>query len=121
MAREVNIGGRNNTLFVGEDKTLRFEILDDDDIPVDITGWTIALVVKRAVSDTSAMISGTATISGVYNASRSLNTQRASVVLTDTQMSVDEAKYRYSVKRTDDGGETILLHGMFWPVRATQV
>ena len=120
MANRVMIGG-GGALFVGEDKTISVEVLDADDIPVNITGWGVALSVKSEEADAVAVLSATASITGTYNATRAVNTQRAAFTLTDTQTAaVVAGLYRYSVKRTDDGSETIVAFGPFEVELATQ-
>ena len=67
-----------------------------------------------------AILTKVPTITGVYDAVRATNTQRAVVVVTDTEMNLFKAKtYRYSWKRTDDGSETVLARGPFAPEKAT--
>lgn len=119
MAIESTIGG-DGVLFVGEDKTFRLEVLLPTLLPVDATGWSILFDIR--VKDTSSeyIISRTATLTGVYSPVRGTNTQRAVVVLTDTDLNLFHAKtYRYSWKRMDDGLETVLAYGDFSPQKAT--
>lgn len=126
-ATTVTMGGiGSGDLFVGEDKIFRFELVDDPDlgaaaVPVNMTGWDILFDVR--IKDTSAdpaILSKTATLTGVYNAARSLNTQRAIVSVTDTEMNLFKQKtYRHSWKRMDDGVETVLSRGNFIPEKAT--
>jgi hypothetical protein len=120
MAENVKIGGSGN-LFVGEDKTFRLELLDAAGVPVDMTGWVVRLDVRTSDTAAAALLSGNATITGTYNAARAVNTQRAELTATDTQMGAfSSTTYRHSWKRTDDGSETILCYGDFRPQRATQ-
>jgi hypothetical protein len=128
MAVNSDIGG-NGTLFVGEDKTFKLELLDStydplvpgSGIPVDMTGWALLFDIRQ--KDTSpepAIVSKTPTLIGVYNVVRSVNTQRATTTLTDTEMNLFKAKaYRQSWKRMDDGVETVLAWGDFAPQKAT--
>lgn len=129
MATTVTIGG-SGTLFVGEDKVFRFEVLqrrtdglphDATSVPEDMTGWALLFDVrKKDTSPDPAILSKTPTITGVYNVLRATNTQRAVTALTDTEMNLFRAKtYRYSVKRMDDGSETVLVRGNFAPEKAT--
>lgn len=110
MAYEVTLGG-DGALFVGEDKTLRMQVLDEDGDPVTISGWAISMVIRRTddPSDT-AVLTKTATISG----------NLAVVTLTDTEMAITAGYYRHSWKRTDDGSETVLAYGPFIVEAATQ-
>jgi hypothetical protein len=117
MAALVTIGG-NGSLFVGEDKSVRLEVLDTDGVPVDLTGWAVRFLVLSQSG--SVLIDETAAITGVYSATRSANTQRAVVTLTDTEMNIPDGTHRHSWKRTDDGSETILAYGNCVVERTTQ-
>jgi hypothetical protein len=120
MAIEVTLGGGGD-LFVGEDKRVVVEILDRAGDPVDLAGWTTALVLKARDADVGAVLSLAGTVTGTHNAVRATNTQRLTFTATDTQTATLAAKtYRYSVKRTDDGSETILAFGPCIVERATQ-
>jgi len=120
MATTQTIGG-DGDLFVGEDKIFRLELLDEDDAPVDMAVWVILFDVRKTdKSAPPAIFSKFATIEGVYNAVRALNTQRAVVVLTDTELNtVSNKTYRYSWKRMDDASETVLARGPFVVEKAT--
>ena len=120
MAHEQQIGG-DSTLFVGEDKTFRLEVLDVSDLPVNIAGWTMLFDVrKKDTSAAPAIFSKTPSITGVFNALRASNTQRAIVVLTDTELNMVLGKtYRHSWKRMDNDVETVLAWGDFVVQKAT--
>lgn len=120
MATTVTIGG-SGTLFVGEDKTFRIEVLDVSGNPVDMTGWAILFDVRKTdKAPDPAIFSKTATVSGTFNSVRAVNAQRALVTLTDTELNTVKNKtYRHSWKRMDDGSETVLARGDFAPEKAT--
>ena len=120
MALDATIGG-SGTLFVGEDKLLKLELIDVDEDPVNMSGWTLLFDVRRKDSSAEpAILSITPVLEGTYNATRSLNTQRAVVTLTDTHMNLfKEQTYRHSWKRMDDNNETVLAWGDFTPQKAT--
>lgn len=120
LASNVNIGG-DGSLFIGEDKVLRLEVIDLANAPVDMVGWTLLFDVRKKDSSLPpALLSKTPVVTGTFNASRALNTQRAVVTLTDTDMNVFKAAtYRYSLKRMDEGNETVLAWGNFSPQKAT--
>ena len=152
MAQKVTIGGEDD-LFIGTDQTIRFEIFsiasgvvdssaakqamqtyrdtgtapsnfDTLWTPVDMSGWTVLFDVRTSDTASSALASKTASITGSYNATRTSNTQRAVVTLTDDDLAstiFSEKTYRYSLKRTDAGSETVLNYGDFKPERVTQV
>lgn len=126
MAALATVGG-NGALFVGEDKTVRLELLtgnpalDNTSVPVDMAGWAMVFDVRsKDTSDDPAILSKTPVVSGAYNAVRATNVQRAFVTLTDTDMDlVREKRYRFSWKRIDPGNETVLAWGNFAPQKAT--
>jgi hypothetical protein len=120
VAEEITIGG-DGALFVGEDKTIRLELLDVNGMPVPMTGWTILFDVRK--NDTSAepaILSKTPSLTGAYDSVRATNTQRAIVTLTDTELNLFKAQtYRYSFKRMDNDSEMVLAWGDFAPQKAT--
>ena len=121
MASEVTIGG-GGTLFVGEDKVLRFEFFSSATVAVDITGWVLRFDIRKKdnAADPAIVFYEPLQISGVFNSVRASNQQRAFVPLTDTDMNLFKAGiYRYSVKRMDDGSETVTHYGDFAPEKAT--
>lgn len=121
MADKVKIGS-GGSLFLGEDKTLEFEVLDDSDVPVDMTGWALTFDAKVSEFGDTSDLSKTASITGSYSATRSSNKQRAVVTLTDTDTeALNAITYQYSLKRTDAGFETIINYGDLVFERATQV
>ncbi len=154
MAEAVTIGGEG-TLFIGEDKTFNLFVYDrkvvnvakysnanlplgydglpvipkDENqvaaVPISMAGWTVQFVVRQNVGSSAALIDKTATIVGVYNANPSVNTERAEVVCTDTELGITvftrATEAQQSWKRTDDGSETVLAYRKFVIERATQV
>jgi hypothetical protein len=126
MPAEVTIGG-NDDLFIGEDKTLRFELWDETDPTksIDMAGWVMVFDVR--IKDTSpdpAILSKTPTLSGTFNVTRTLNLQRAFVSLSDDDTNLflggkGKKTYRWSWKRMDANGETVLGRGDFTPKKAT--
>lgn len=121
MGKLNNLGG-NGEIFIGEDKTIEMEILDRSDVPVNITGWTITVVISLTPTSAALFTKTPATISGSYNAVRASNTQRASVGLTDTELAtLTKGKYTWSAKRDENGSESILAWGSFVVQRANQV
>lgn len=134
MASDVTIGG-DGVLFVGEDKTIRLELLaverDADgnliapsasSVPVNMTGWVMVFDVRKTDKAADpAILSETPLIIGTYNADRATNTQRATVALTDDDLNlfVGEKTYRHSWKRLTAGSETVVCRGDFSPEKAT--
>jgi len=125
MAKLVTIGG-SGALFVDEDKTITVEVLNTSDVPVDLAGWTIVLDVRSTDTSGTALLTKTAAVTGAYNATRATNTQRAVFTIADTDQPATtftrtSPAYRYSIKRTDAGSETVLAYGDWSPQRPTQV
>lgn len=123
MAENVTIGG-SGALFVGEDKTVKFELFlkSDSAVAVDMNGWAMIFDVRaKDNSAAPALLSITSIpLTGVFNAVRAMNTQRAVLTLTDDHMNLFRQKtYRWSWKRTDAGNETVLAWGDFTPQKAT--
>jgi hypothetical protein len=119
MAKESTIGG-NGTLFAGENKTLRFEVLDTSLVPVDMSGWTVVFDARYTDSEPApALVSLSATIAGAYSATRSANAQRASVALTPAVLSAP-GSYRYALTRTDSGFVTVIAFGWMTVEKATK-
>lgn len=98
-----------NLWFIGEDKQLRFELLDQDDNPVNALTWDLRWVMRRraedpdpAVIEKTTAVGGGITLTGAFNASRALNQQRVLVTFADTDTaSLRAAPYQYALKRTD--------------------
>lgn len=120
MAAEVTIGG-SGQLFVGEDKTLVLELIDTAGLPVNMAGWALVFDVrKKDNSAAPAIFSKTPTITGVFNAARATNTQRATVSLSDDELNtITNITYRHSWKRIDAGIETVVAYGPMIVEKAT--
>lgn len=120
MALDSTVGG-DGSLFVGEDKTFRLELIDANSNPVNMTGWVLVFDVRKLDnSPAPPILSFTPTITGTFNATRALNTQRAIVGVASLDMDKFKAGiFRHSWKRIDNGSETVLAWGNFLPQKAT--
>jgi hypothetical protein len=117
VAREQHIGASED-LFIGEDKTLPFEIYSSDESTIeDVTGWAMSWVLRKIGESNAVVITkttggGTITITGVFDADHTLNTQRVNVLLTDDDTDhLQPGTYEHALKRTTAGSETILSYG----------
>lgn len=117
MSIEMNITETAN-FFLGEDKTLRLHVLGaDNETPIDIDGWELEFVVrKKDKDDGTPLILKTSdvgiTIEGTFTEDKTTNQQRALIDIdSDDTSSIAAGTYRYSVKRTDDDNEGILIFG----------
>lgn len=140
---------RTITMFVGEDKDLEFEIFDqagrtDEELEEaitagsatmqDVTSWDFEFLVRLKDKTTGAALidknSGSPVeieVTGTYNATRATNTQRVVVHMFDTDTASEDGSsvtlapktYRYSLKRSDTGSNTVLAWGDFELLEAT--
>lgn len=131
MAAEVQMGGSDeDRLFLDTDFTRSFHVKNVDADATgatakEITGWTIVLDIRKRHTSDTALLTKTLTISGTFNSVASSNTQRAIWTCADTDLTTaifgeSGGTFKYSVKRTDAGQETILQYGDIVIQRATQ-
>jgi hypothetical protein len=127
MANKFDIG-TDKKWFLGEDKILSFTIFAQDlTTPVDIGGWAIEFVLRKSVKTSSLVIpvkdttNGLLLIVGVFNEVPASNTQRIHIPFPsdDTTLLKAGFEYQYSIKRTDEGNEGILVYGKLVFLQAT--
>lgn len=113
MARKQNIGDSEDW-FVGEDKTLSFEIYSSDEATIqDVTGWATSFVMRQIGEADAIKITKSGSITGTYNADPDTNTQRIEITITDDDTDhLPHGDYQYALKRTTAGSETILAYGI---------
>jgi hypothetical protein len=107
-------------LGMGEDHAFPCTILNaTETAAVDITGWALSWMIKRNASDAdlaAILTKVTPTgivISGTFNATPSVNTQKATVSVLDTDTDLlTPGLYHHELKRTDAGVETTLITGL---------
>lgn len=103
--------------FLGTDKAFDFTVYTSSAKTTirEVTGYATNFMVKRRLSDTdaSALISIDGTVTGVFNASPDVNTQKITVVLvdTDTDTGIPPCGAFWELKRTDPGFEDVLAYG----------
>jgi hypothetical protein len=117
MALQTNLPPLNK----GTDHRYEFAILDSDQaLAIDIAGWTLSWMLKRSRDNTDAQavitkrsdVASGILIAGTYNATPSVNTQRATVVVDDVDTDALTATvYAYELKRMDAGLEAVLAYG----------
>jgi len=115
MAKETT-----DTIWLGTDLTRVFHIKDEAEaVSIDITGWALSWMLKRYTSDadasailTKTTAAGAIVIAGTFNSDPDVNTQRATLTLTDdATAALYPGLYHWELKRTDDGYETVLAYG----------
>lgn len=113
--------------FLGTDKAYDFTVYTSEAKTTcrDVTGYTTNFMVKRnkSDSDASALLTAGGTVSGTFNASPSVNTQKITVTLvdTDTDTEIAEGLAYWELKRTDAGAEAVLAFGTMTLRRAVHV
>lgn len=131
MAVELNLGdSATDRVFLDTDWTKDFKVADIDTDATgatakNITGWAITFDIRRRDSSETVLLTKTASITGTFNSVLATSTQVARVTVADTDMTTtlfgsNGGLFRYSLKRTDAGGETILAYGNITIKRATQ-
>ena len=111
----------NDQMFTKSDCRRIFHIKNDElTTSVDISGWTLSWMVKKYKdqADAAAILTKTTTggaivIGGSWNSDPDVNTQRATLTITDTDVATVPARlYHWELKRTDDGFEVPLVLGV---------
>lgn len=94
-------------------------ITDADGAELDTSSWTTVTWFLRATASASAaLLQKTATRSGSYSATPSLNTQKWTAALTDAETDALAVGWRaFAWKRMDPGNETDLAYGSLEVVR----
>lgn len=106
MSKVFNIADGDNW-FIGEDKTIRIDVVDADDAAQAMTGWTLVWELKAASRSTSALISKTPSIG---NGSGTDDRATITVADTDTE-ALEPGTYYHHLRRSDAGSEQVLSHG----------
>ena len=116
MARKANITALEG-YFIGTDQIFEFTIDDgtgktpDSSSPVNITGYTFKFTVKLTdIAVDPAFIEKTSS-AGIAITDGPNGVLRVTVEDVDTDSLLDDVTYRYSLKRTNAGAESILSHG----------
>jgi hypothetical protein len=118
MARLQHIGASEDW-FIGEDKTLAFEVYDGsaESTIKDVTGFAIEFKMRLRTDGDRVVLTrttggSTITITGSFNADPDTNTQRVNVLVEDTDTdNMQPGRYYYVLRRTDAGNETVLAYG----------
>lgn len=135
MATELQIGGTDTErVFIGTDWSKDFKIADLDTDATgatakNVTGWAVTFDIRKQDKSSNVLLTKSVgsgiTITGTFNSVLATSTQVIRIAVADTDVttalfSTDGGTFRYSLKRTDDGAETILAYGDIVVERATQ-
>ena len=123
MSYESNIAGTDH-FFAGEDKVLSYEVFAAGSTTTmeDVAAFSLRWELRRwGASGASVLVKTTSivapnpggiTITGTFNASRAVNTQRVIVTIADTDTdTLTAGRYNMALKRLDAGLEAVLSHG----------
>lgn len=118
MAMTANIT-RDEKWYLGEDKVLRFAVYEDNTLatPIDVAAFALSWKLTTRPGATATLtkttaVSGGITVTGVFNATPALNTQRVLVAVDDTDTDALEATtWWHELKRTDAGLEGVIVDG----------
>jgi len=109
MSEEATISAADNW-FIGEDKTLRFTVLDSTGTAAqNITGWALEWILRTRpdAEGTAIYKAGTAAIT-ITDGSAGI----CDVAIADTDTgTLSPGEYYHTLRRTDEGSETVLSFG----------
>lgn len=99
--------------YTGEEKLIKFDIVDADDAPLDVSGFALRWVLERIVpgglrTDVLSKTSGDGIT--VENGSGTNDRVVVAIGAADTE-SIDAEVYHHALWRTDSGNEALLAEG----------
>lgn len=95
--------------FIGEDRSLDFTVLDGDDVAVNITNYALEWVLRETPGSGTAAITKT-TSDGITITDGPAGECRVAIADADT-IDLSPGRYFHTLRRTDDGLETVLSFG----------
>lgn len=119
MAYPANIT-RDDSVFLGEDKQLQFTIYTDATLAAcqDVSGFTLSWSLAARPGATVALaktLGSGISVTGTFNASPPVNTQRIVITLADTDTdAIAFGTWYHELKRTDAGLEAVLAQGTIY-------
>jgi hypothetical protein len=108
MSVEAPIATDKN-LFIGEDRSLDFTVVDANGTAVDITSYGLEWVMRERAASATADITKT-TSSGITLTDPTNGVCRVAIADTDT-LALLPGTYFHTLRRTDDDSETVLSFG----------
>ena len=111
MSVQANITASDG-YFLGEDKSIRFFVVDSAGAAQDMTGWALEFVVRRTAAATTAILSKTTGAATVVISNGNGTSDLATVAITDDDtVDLVAGTYEYALRRTDSGSEQVLAYG----------
>lgn len=106
MSKESHVA-INDNWFVGEEKQLRFLIVDAAEAPLDVSGYTLEFVLGQEGTTLFTKSGGDITVD---NGSGTSDRVTVSVDRDDT-VDLPAGVYRHALRRTDGDAEQVLSYG----------
>lgn len=106
--------------FIGEDRTLVFDVTSDGTTPQTMTGWALTWEMLERRGGNSVLISKTTGAAQITISNGAGTNDRATVAITDVDTEgdgtdndppLDPGTYFYVLRRTDAGSESVLAFG----------
>lgn len=110
MSRNSPVKSADN-FFIGEDKVLQFEVVDESDQIVDITGWAMEFVLRDYPEAPTVVLTKT-TDDDIALSNPTLGICRVTIPRADT-LQLNAQSYSYTLRRTDAGYSAALAFGDF--------
>ncbi len=95
--------------FIGEDKILRFAVVDANAAAVNITGWELGWVLRESAADSDSLASKSVG-AGITITDGPGGICEVAITDADTD-NLDPGTYVYALRRTDEGSEQVLAYG----------
>jgi hypothetical protein len=126
-------------MFVGDDRLIEIRVYEDHDeqVPLDVNGHSLVWILKTTDKSSTVLIEKSTdgsppgiVVTGTFDADPSLNQQKVVVTLgaddsysqaSPAGVRLSQKKYRYALKRVNDGARSTLMYGNFQWLYATTV
>lgn len=99
-------------LVIGDDKTVRIDVTDENGAAKNMTGWALTWEIKSSRTSSTALVTKT-TSDGISIGNGAGTGDRATITIADTDLedTLSEGTYWHQLRRTDAGNEELLSYG----------
>lgn len=102
----------DDRFFAGEDKSLRYFVVDSAGAAQDMTGWALEWVLRRSAAHPTATLTKTTGAAQIVIDNGNGTSDMATVSITDDDtLNLVAGQYVYALRRTDAGSEQVLAFG----------
>ncbi len=105
-----NITKSDHHMHEGEDRTIRHDVVDENDVAVDMTGWALRWELYTKSPETSHFIKTTGG-SGIVIGNGAATGDRATITIDAADTDGLAGTYLYELARTDTGNKIVLAKG----------